>query len=268
MDREDLSFLESMFKKPVNEIDQAVLIINQSKRTKLSSNFENIRVINDGNYGLSRSRNLAMANSIHKYVWILDDDVVLLPDAVKNIIEAINRQPSAAALTFMIQLPDGKSFRNYPNNEFDYSASHLKTGPASIEIVLNVERLQTKSVKFNERFGLGAQFPVGEEQVLFMDLLAAGEQARFIPKYIVQHDEISSGMDPVENKTVYARGAIAAHENYWTAGWKHFKYVFFLWRKGYVRSFSGLIKAYWLFNHGAQDYITGFEGHRNHHHDL
>ncbi|WP_146126745.1 glycosyltransferase [Nonlabens agnitus] len=268
MDREDLSFLERIFSLPVSQITQPILIVNQSKTRQLSSNIDSIRVINDANYGLSRSRNIALENATRKYVWILDDDVQILPTAMTHILQAIHKHPDTAALTFKMQLPNGKPKRSYAAEEFEYRKTHLSHGPASIEIVLNVKRMQTSGVRFNQRFGLGAQFPLGEEQVLFTDLLHAGEQGRFIPEFIVQHDEVSSGIDPTSKKTIYARGAVAAHSNQLKAIFLNFKYVFFLWRKGYVKNWSKLIEAYWLFDHGVEDYATGFEGHRNLHLDL
>jgi len=164
MNRENLDFLKAMFKQPVDEIPYQILIVNQSKKHQLTSDFPNIKVINDVNFGLSRSRNLAIENTTAKILWFLDDDCEVLENAVHHIVDAHN-QLDAGIITFVtIADSSGLPFWNYPND----------------------------------------------------DMLLSRKQRR----------------------------------------------------KGYVKSWSALLEKYRVFNHGMNDYLSGFEGHRNGHPDL
>ena len=66
-------------------------MVNQSLENVLYSDYENIRVINSKEFGLSKSRNLAIEHSNKELCWILDDDCIVLPDAVETIVNAHNK---------------------------------------------------------------------------------------------------------------------------------------------------------------------------------
>lgn len=262
MERDDLSFLEPIFQKSLNEIEEHLLIVNQSRTKKVESKLENIRVINDVNYGLSRSRNLAIQNSIKPIVWLLDDDCEVLESAFSTIINIVNKRPFFAAWTFRIKTFYNEPKRFYKSKSFTYQIKDLQHGPASIEIVLNRELVIQKNLYFDERFGLGAQFPMGEEFVFFDDLLNSGLEALYIPEYIVKHESKSSGSDPTSDPFIYTKGALAARRGVLRASYLNFKYTFFLWRKGLVKNLRMLFHKHKTFERGANDYWSGFEGHR------
>lgn len=267
MNREDLSFLQDMFQCNVADIPYSIIIVNQSKRTVLTSDIDNIKVINDNHFGLSRSRNLAIKHATKSLCWILDDDCEVVQDAVTKIVQAHNDN-LAALITFMtIAMPSGLPFSNYPSNEVQLVPKQLKK-VLSPEITFKREVILNKKQLFDTRFGLGAQFPDSENYVFLTDVLSKGLNVYFKKDFIVKHDDYTSSDDVASNRVIYARGAVAARENLWTAQIKQTKYIFFLWRKGYVKGWRNLYDKYMVFNHGMNDYLTGFEGHRIGHPDL
>lgn len=263
MNRDDFSFLEDMFNKPLAAITENVLIVNQSIKKELASTIENIKVINSKELGLSKSRNLALKNSTKKLCWILDDDCVILPDAADLVIEA-HEQYDGEVLAFKTNTPDGKEMRDYDDL---YRLLNHKTieNVLSPEITFKREAILNAGLKFDLRFGLGAQFQDSENYVFLDEVLKSNLKVGFVPKTIVQHEAYTSSDDLVSNRVIYARGAIAGRRNIFTAAYYQFKYVFFLWRKGYVKSFSKLWDKFMVFQHGANDYVSGFEGHRINH---
>lgn len=267
MNREDLSFLEFMFQCPVADIPYQLIIINQSKKSVLTSDFENIKVINDSNFGLSRSRNLAIENTTKSICWILDDDCEVLKDAVSNIVQAHNENP-AALITFMtIASNSGLPFSNYPNTVTFLTPQQIKK-VLSPEITFKRAAVLKTKLKFDLRFGLGAQFADSENYIFLIDALKKDLKIYFNNEFIVRHKDYTSSDEVASNRLIYARGALAARENIWTAQIKQMKYVFFLWRKGYVKGWRNLYDKYAVFGHGMNDYLTGFEGHRIGHPDL
>jgi GT2 family glycosyltransferase len=266
MDREDLSFLEMIFSKPLGSITENVLVINQNKSKHLTSSYENIRVINDKEYGLSRSRNLAVKESKGELLWLLDDDCVIHKGSVTSIVKAHSNH-KAAIITFQTSSPDGKLLRRYEAVSCSLSRKRVEK-VLSPEITLKRSPVLENDLVYDERFGLGAQFQDSENYVFLIDALDKKLEVLFVPETVVSHDAWSSSDDFASYRIIYARGALARKLKSRTAVFYQWKYALFLLRKGQVKNLSDLIKKYRLFGYGMEDYLTGFERRRNHHLDL
>jgi glycosyltransferase involved in cell wall biosynthesis len=266
MDRENLSFLEAIFSKPLESINDNILIINQSKSHTLSSAFENIRVINDINYGLSRSRNLAMKESNCDLLWLLDDDCVIPKEAVQSIVAA-HSEHEVAIITFQTTGSEGKLVRSYEAEPNMLSRKQIKK-VLSPEITLKRSAVLENDLRYDERFGLGAQFQDSENYLFLLDALDKKLEVLFIPETIVLHNALTSSDDYASNRIIYARGALTRKLKFSTAIFYQWKYALFLLRKGQIKNWNDFVKKYRLFGYGMEDYFTGFEGHRIHHLDL
>ena len=266
MDREDLSFLETIFSKPVGYITENVLVINQSKSKNLISGYKNIRVVNDTNYGLSRSRNLAVKESNCDLLWLLDDDCVIHEGATEIIVKA-HSDHLAAIVTFQTTSPEGKLVRSYETVSSSLSRKRVEK-VLSPEITLKRSTVLENDLVYDLRFGLGAQFQDSENYVFLLEALDKKLEVLFIPETIVSHDALTSSDDFASNRIIYARGALAKKLKFKTAVFYQWKYALFLLRKGQIKNLNDFVKKYRLFGQGMQDYFTGFEGHRNHHLDL
>lgn len=261
MERAELSFLESIFCKPLEEINHNLLIVNQSKTKKLSSQHDHIRVVNDVNFGLSRSRNQALKNAIKPIVWILDDDCEVVEGATDKIAASHSKYPETILTFQTIRRNDAEPFWNYPIHSKILGKRLLKK-VLSPEITCKIESFRDKELDFDLRFGLGAQFQDSENYIFFEDALRCELNVRFIPKNIVIHDPHTSSDEASSDRLIYARGALAARQGLIKASYLNYKYTFFLWRKGLVKGFKALFDKHKTFERGANDYWSGFEGHR------
>ncbi len=261
MERRDLSFLESIFRKPLIEIDDNILIVNQSRNFKLDSDQKNIRVFNDINFGLSRSRNLALKFASKPLIWILDDDCEVVEGATEKIAASHATYPEAI-LTFQTRRRnDAEPFWDYPKIS-KVLGKKLMKNVLSPEITCKKDMVRSKELEFDLRFGLGAQFQDSENYVFFEEALKRDLSARFVPEEIVIHDPLTSSDEASSDRLIYARGALAARQGIWKATFLNYKYTFFLWRKGLVKGFKALFDKHNVFQRGASDYWSGFEGHR------
>ncbi|WP_164549873.1 glycosyltransferase family 2 protein [Nonlabens ponticola] len=254
MDREDLSFLEVMFSKPLEQIHANILIVNQNQDSKLVSKNPNIKVINDVGRGLSRSRNMGIKNMTGKLGWILDDDCIILPDSIQSIVDAHNDIPSTI-ITFQTEvLETGDPYWNYPKQPtfFQHQDLKLMEKVLSPEITFKKE-LMTQEAVFDERFGLGAQFEDSENLVFLSSLNKFDISGAFYPKMIVKHGQHNSSDEPAADRVIYARGALAAFlkRSVFFHAWK---YAFFLLRKGLVKSPRELLRSKSLFQKGAESF--------------
>ena len=192
MNRNTLDFLIPMF--PFCHFsDFSILIVNQTEENKLLvSDFPSIRVINSFEKGLSKSRNLALKNVIGKIVLIADDDVIYMNDFDTKIIQAYNQYDNKAVISFCIEKPNGLLFKKYsPNAKKNLSLMEL-FNVLSIEISLNKLILDKLGITFDENFGLGSEFQMGEEAIFLSDIKEQNQQVAFVPSVIAIHPEISS----------------------------------------------------------------------------
>lgn len=241
MNRKDLSFLESMFP----EIDTSlfsILIINQTELDEiLVSSNPKIRVINSREFGLSKSRNLAIENAVGDILVFADDDIQYLPGFEKTICQAYNTYDQASLISFQF-LADKEEFKKkYPTTE-GYTTSK-RSRLFSIEITFKRKDILEKGIRMNEYFGLGSSFPCAEEQIFKQAILNEGLKIAYVAVPIVIHFGRTTGFNQAQPD--FIRGMTAQKflmYRQWTYLWL-IKFVFFLFRHKFV-SFLGQIKAY------------------------
>ncbi|MXO06870.1 glycosyltransferase family 2 protein [Flavobacterium sp. HBTb2-11-1] len=208
MNRDSLDFLIPMF--PYSHFSNfSILIVNQTQKEKiLTSDFSNIRVINSFEKGLAKSRNLAFENAIGKILVVADDDVVYQEGFTAKIVDAYNKFPQAAAINFSAVNSNGSLLKKYPLD----SKSNLNIfdilNTSSIEMTLNKKIINESEVLFDENFGLGAIFEMGEEAIFLSDLKANQKQLVFEPQSIVMHKNQTSSEKKSLVDKYYIQGAL------------------------------------------------------------
>ncbi|NPA43737.1 MAG: glycosyltransferase family 2 protein [Chlorobi bacterium] len=176
MNREDLSFLSRMFPGGMEEFE--VLVVNQSpegRRIPSESVPPGVRVIHSARTGLSASRNTALAAARGDILLFTDDDVVYAPGFARRIIEAHAKFP-AEVLIFPVATPDGEPFgaRGRPGERLrSFAQVH------SPQISVKKSFIDRTRLAFDERFGLGARYPDGENEIFLREAAARGADIRF-----------------------------------------------------------------------------------------
>ncbi|WP_242091698.1 glycosyltransferase family 2 protein [Aestuariivivens sediminicola] len=206
MNKKDFTFLKRMFANNTLE-DYRILIINQTtKDNLLESELTNVRVINSFEKGLSKSRNLAIRNAMGDICLIADDDITYKKGFEKDIISAFKNNPEADFITFQMQDDSGKLFKTYPDVHWHNRKSVITVN--SVVISFRRENILNSGISFNPYFGLGAQFPLGEEYIFLRDALKANLKLLFIKKIILTHKYLSSGRLLGKDSNIFARSAI------------------------------------------------------------
>ena len=90
--------LNSILYQLKNQNDVEIVIVNDGSTDnsmkiveELLEGRNNIQIINQNNQGLSVARNTGLAHAKGEYVWFIDSDDWLLPNAINNILTYINK---------------------------------------------------------------------------------------------------------------------------------------------------------------------------------
>lgn len=208
--RTNFDFLYRMFQYyNLNEIN--AIIINQCFNVPLpdlKSNFDNIKIYSINQVGLAKSRNLAIKFANSDVCVISDDDVIYLPDALKNIKELHEKHLDIALFKTKIQLPDGGNYKkSYKNSRVKIQSRLDIISVSSIEISFKRDSIAKFNIQFNEDLGLGTAMPGGEEAFFINDCIKKGLSIVYEPIFTVIHPKESSGK-LINFRTIMVTGLI------------------------------------------------------------
>jgi hypothetical protein len=145
--------------------------------------------------GLSRNRNnciaLAKKNKALGYFLIADEDVEFLDGFDKEIEKAFGTYSEADLICFQVKSKEGHhAFKDYPLKSHSVSLQSIDK-VSSIEIAGKMEVLD--QIQFDERLGLGSEFPSGEETAFLADCIRSGKKIIYCPVAVVSHPFETSG---------------------------------------------------------------------------
>jgi glycosyltransferase involved in cell wall biosynthesis len=207
MNRNSLDFLIQMF--PFCHFSQfSILIINQTQENNLLiSDFPSVRVINSLERGLSKSRNLGLQKAKGKIILLADDDEIFKKDFDSIISNSHCKYPDATVISFRIEKPDGGLFKKYPNNTLENVSQLDIFNVLSIEISINKAAFDELNIKFDENFGLGSHFLMGEEAIFLTDIKNKKQRIIIESKVIAIHPAISTDDKLNFKQRYYVQGA-------------------------------------------------------------
>lgn len=236
MHRDSLDFLAALFPNE-NFKEYKILIVNQTTKTcLLHSNNPNIRVLNVFEKGLTKSRNLALNNTIGDICLIADDDVKYSSNFQKIIIDSFLDNTKADIITYKMKDFEGNDFKSYTTSQWHTLESLKQVN--SVVIAFKAENIKSKKICFNPYFGLGSTFETGDEYIFLRDSLKAGANIWFASKYILEHDYNSSGRAAGSDRLVFARAALYYKYSGKLGYLKLCKYLYLIAKDNYISFFN------------------------------
>ncbi|QNO13384.1 glycosyltransferase family 2 protein [Alkalicella caledoniensis] len=176
MNQRDYSLINKM------NIQSNAVVINQcndNSQIEFLHSQHRIRWINKSERGLSKSRNLAIKSSEADICMISDDDLIYVDDYVEKVKAQFDKYPNADIITFQVEGIEEK-FKDYhvEVRELNYLTS-MKV--ASVEIAFKRDSIIGNKIKFDENFGAGARFQMGEENIFLTQCLQKGLNILYVP---------------------------------------------------------------------------------------
>jgi glycosyltransferase involved in cell wall biosynthesis len=206
MERTDLSFLKKMF--PYGYGNAHLLIVNQSasgKRIDVTDVPSAVKVLNTEDKGLSRSRNLALRHASGDFLLLADDDVVFDADFAEKVIAAFEGF-SETVLIFPLKNESGERIGEYRTDSRLLTRFDMVYSP---QMGIRRGAWMQNPVYFDERFGLGAEFPDGENYIFLNEMYRKGHGVRYVDTgAFVMHAGINSSYYLERDENFKARLAL------------------------------------------------------------
>ena len=187
----------SLFINQVTQKDVKLFNINIGNSNKLLSFLEK---------GLSKSRNRAISNSTGDILVLADDDLCYEDNYAKTIEKAYEKYKDADIIAFVVK-----------NNDVSRMKKEMKEGRVgflkslklqSVQLTMKKKSLDDKKVLFDERFGAGSNFFMGEENIFLFDCLRKKMKIYYIPQKIATIiDNDSEWFKGFDSKYFISRGA-------------------------------------------------------------
>ncbi|WP_051827321.1 glycosyltransferase family 2 protein [Metabacillus indicus] len=137
--------------------------------------------------GLSYARNRALEQIKGSIVTFSDDDCWYPPDSMERVENAFTATCNDI-IVFQIYDPISKKYyKEYKDSSNKKVFTRDIFRISSIEFFLKAESLKKAGVFFDEDFGLGTNYPSGEENVFIYDLFKSGLKIQYFPEVIVYH---------------------------------------------------------------------------------
>ena len=160
--------------------------------------------------GLSRARNAAMALASSPWLHFPDDDCTVAPDLLTRVAGALARHPRAGFVAARVVTPAGPPVMAGMDERERELAVPADTLPTVMSPGLFVAaRVIERCGAFDERFGVGAEWPSGEESDLLFRAMAAGERGLYVPDAVVTHPDPYIARDEAARRQrarLYGRG--------------------------------------------------------------
>jgi len=176
MYQKDYSLLEKM------NINSDAIVINQCdeiSNDEIQHSGRKVKWFNVSERGLSKSRNMALEHATGNICVLADDDLEYIENYSDLIIEQFNLHPEADIITFQIEGIE-KKFKNYhkKSKKLNYLTS-MKI--SSVEIAFRLEKIKKSDIKFDEEFGAGSKYIMGEENLFLANCIKNGLKIVYVP---------------------------------------------------------------------------------------
>lgn len=166
-------------------IHSNVVVVNQCGYDGVEEstyNGHHVKWINSSTKGLSRSRNIALKNATADIVVLTDDDVEYVAGYPDIIEKAFLSHPEMDIISFQVEGINGK-FKDYSEKENSLNfLGSMKV--SSVEIAIKRKKIEKAKIQFNEAFGSGAKYRMGEENIFLFNCLKKKLKLYYLPQII------------------------------------------------------------------------------------
>ena len=220
--------LSSLFEQSFNDFSVLVIDNGSSDRTiqHLKENYPQIKIVShSSNIGFAKAHNQAISWSKAKYICLLNQDVILEKDYLKNLVEFLDYNEKVASVTGKILSWDFKNnkkltnvdskglkvFKNHMVVDIDQGLKDVPdlenevfgtSGAAPIYRIKSLNDVKLKNSLGADEYFDELFFSYKEDVDLAYRFRLAGFKSYYIPSSIAYHDRTVKGKLDVSNKAI------------------------------------------------------------------
>lgn len=143
-------------------------------------------------WGVAKSRNLVLDAAATEYLLFADDDVEFDWNGILEGVALLDSDAGAGMLLAAARDEHGRLRKDYPASVVPLTLRNSGKA-ATYEMLVRVPTVRALGVRFDERFGAGAENYLGDEYIFCADLLRAGGRGLHGPVVVAMHPDDSSG---------------------------------------------------------------------------
>lgn len=208
MNTNDYKYIDTL------NIKSNCVVVNQTNCKdflEIKKENQRIKFICTRERGLSRSRNMAIKNSDSDICILCDNDIEYRKGYEKLIEEAFLKYEDYDIILFFVQSsPDKILYYDKPKKMNWVSVNKFY----SPEIAFRRKKVLDNQIFFDEEFGAGSRFRMGEENIFLYDCLRKKLKILYLPiKIADERIEESTWFKGYTNSYFYDRGAVFERMN-------------------------------------------------------
>ena len=169
---------------------------------------DDITVVTQEGRGLSRNRNLALRHATGDVCVVADDDCRYTAEALQDVLQLFACHTTLDMALLRSLTHEGQPMKDYPTEPFDYAHRPRGYYVQSTDIAF---RRSSISHSFDERFGIGAPLPGGEDELFVHSAWQQGLRVEYHPLTLCRTAAVTTGAridtDPA---LLRAKGAVLA----------------------------------------------------------
>ncbi|MGA0851420.1 MAG: glycosyltransferase family 2 protein, partial [Candidatus Nanopelagicaceae bacterium] len=193
---------------PENKDNRQLLVVVQNPdQDKLQISNKSVDLIELNNRGVAKSRNAALDNAKGKYLIFGDDDITFWESGIQQLIDYLEQHLECAIVMAQAVDENGALRKSYPTKSHHLNRFNSAKA-ATYEMMVRVDAIKNKGIRFDENFGAGVDNYLGDEYIFIADALNAGLKGVFLPVPVAVHPKDSSGSGWGTKRDLTARAAV------------------------------------------------------------
>lgn len=202
---------------PARKPDREVLVLVQNQ-DESSYVFEGkqAKLIELKNRGVAKSRNAALERASGEFLLFGDDDMQFIESGIDEALGYFQAHPECAIILAQAIDESGAARKKYENRVTPLKLTNSARA-ATYEMLVRVDALKDKKIRFDESFGAGVTNYLGDEFILIADALRAGLTGVHLPVKLAVHPKDSSGSKWGNEADLSARAKVFTRVFGWRA---------------------------------------------------
>lgn len=168
------------------QLERDCVIINQIVNDDIEpvtiyDEVQSIKFLSFREKGLSKSRNRAIEATEADICLIADDDMYYGGNYTKTVLDSFREYPDADIIAFIVKYDSRKNKPILKRGRIGLLNS-MKI--SSVQVAFKKDSVVGKGIQFDEDFGAGAQFYMGEENIFLAECIRKGLRVYYVPEII------------------------------------------------------------------------------------